>query len=188
MAPIETTDPITVAMDHPANAGVLAYLESRSAGSLSGAAGIPSCSPTHLDDPYYGLGTHPDLITHLWDDLTVELPAPCAWVVWGAPALVRPDNGILFGFAHGVYLHVLRLPAADHEPYLRAARAQAESFAQEQGLEGDQRERYLAIHSGPIWEYSDGSQFDVRDLGPDWVIGRSLDKEPRWCLRAYEGI
>src|SRR6266702_5035584 len=37
-------------------------------------------------DPWYGLGTHPDIIEALWD-MDDSLPQRCRWVFWGGPAL-----------------------------------------------------------------------------------------------------
>ena len=44
-----------------------------------------------------------------------------------------------------------------------------------------------ALASGAEREftYAGGNRFDVRVLGDDWVLGRWLPDEPRWCLAAY---
>src|SRR5215831_4174631 len=41
-----------------------------------------SQSLAEVDDPWYGLGTHPDIIEHMWK-LDGTLPQSCRWVFWG---------------------------------------------------------------------------------------------------------
>jgi len=176
--------PITVDEQHPANAGVLRHLTrewtTREAGASVGQ------SPEEVEDPYYNLGTHPELVTRLWDELTVELPVLCRWVVGGSPALVRPDTGVVFGFAQGTPMYALLLPEAIQQEALPVAIAKAQRLADEQGLAGEQREKYLRIHAGRVWEYPGGETLDLCELGPGWTFGRFLEQETRWCRAAYE--
>lgn len=60
--------------------------------------------------PWFGLGTHPDLVEALWklDDL---LPERCRWLLWGYPALVHPRSGVVFAAAFGTKGLFLRLPS-----------------------------------------------------------------------------
>ena len=111
-------------VDHPANRGVISYLgdPQRLARSVSAAASRTECTPADIPDPYYTLGTHPDLVTRLWDELAHELPVDCRCVVFGTPALVRPDSGVLFGFAGGPHTYALRLPPALRASACRQAR------------------------------------------------------------------
>src|SRR4051794_24613595 len=99
---------IEVAFDNPANAGVLRHL--RGGRSLSLARGAGACSPESVREPYMNLGTHPDLVSRLWNEITTALPVRCNWVVYSAPVLVRPDTGIIFAFAGGTHTYALRLP------------------------------------------------------------------------------
>jgi hypothetical protein len=62
-----------------------------------------------VDDPLYGLGTHPDIIDHMWD-LDRALPQTCRWVFWGKPALVHPETGVVFSVGFGTIGYVMRLP------------------------------------------------------------------------------
>ena len=48
-----------------------------------------------VSDPWYGLGTHPDVVEALWD-MDDSLPQRCRWVFWGGPALVHPETGVVF--------------------------------------------------------------------------------------------
>jgi hypothetical protein len=60
-------------------------------------------------DPWYGLGTHPDIIEALWD-MDDSLPQRCRWVFWGGPALVHPETGVVFAIGMGTIGIVFRLP------------------------------------------------------------------------------
>ena len=177
---------ISIDTKHPANAGVLRFLRQSAKESLSVARGEVSCSPDSLKDPYYTLGTHPELVEILWDTITTRLPVSCRWVVYGAPVLVRPDTGIIFGWAGGTMTYALRLAVSDVDAYMQAARTKAAKWADEFELTGEKREKYIAIHSSHVWEYSDGSALHIRTFGRTWVLGRSLDNEQQLCKNAYE--
>src|SRR5262245_26871750 len=62
-------------------------------------------------NPRTGLGTHPDIVERLWQ-LNAALPADCRWVVFGKPALVHLQTGVIFGHATGTLGYALRLPEA----------------------------------------------------------------------------
>ena len=145
-----------VGWDDPQNAGVLRHL-SRGWDRSRVAA---SAAPADVRDPYMTLGTHPDLVERLWDQLGGRLPEPCRWVVYGRPALVHPRSGVVFGFAGGTHTYGLRLPMAEREQAVRA---------------GARREH----------TYGDGSRLDAEAIGLDWVLGAWLRDEPEWCLAAY---
>src|SRR6266542_1446053 len=118
-----------------------------------------SQSPENLN--WLNLGTHPDLVERLWREITVLLPEACQWVVYGSPALVHPERGIVFGWAGGTHTYGLRIP----EP-----------------------ERVQAIAAGAqtIHRYANGDWLDVALIGEESVLGKWLSAEPQWCLRAYE--
>ena len=59
--------------------------------------------------PWFGLGTHPDLVGALWK-LDELLPERCRWLLWGYPALVHPRSGVVFAAAFGTIGLFLRLP------------------------------------------------------------------------------
>ena len=65
-------------------------------------------------DPWFGLGTHPDIIEHLWE-LDGALPQSCRWLVWGFPALVHPGTGVIFAIGFGTIGTVIRLPTGERE-------------------------------------------------------------------------
>ena len=148
---------IKVNFEHPMNAGILQYLE-RIKWAKSNR--LPSISPESVDDPYINLGTHPELVTRLWDEITVKLPEDCRWVVYDSPTLVHPQAGIIFAFAGGTHMYALRLP-------------------------GRERQNALRVGSGRVHKYSDGSKLDLSDIGQEWVFGKWLKEEDQWCLAAY---
>ena len=87
----------------PANQKALQYLTTRNPTAPLLAA------PNSSLDPYFRLGSHPEIVEHLWKKLGPVLPADCRWIVCGTPALVDPGTGVLFAFALGTQ-YVLRLP------------------------------------------------------------------------------
>ena len=97
--------------------------------SASVAYGSPACSPESVQDPYIHLGTHPELVSRLWDRITSALPVRCNWVVYGAPVLVRPDTGIIFAFAGGTSTYALRLPPKQRAELVDAAMRRAQEGA-----------------------------------------------------------
>lgn len=97
-----------VDFEHPGNAAVLACLD-----LLERTPGYVRSAPRGTADEWE-LGTHPDLVSLLWDDVDAALPKRCAWIVHGRPALVRPKVGLVFGFATGTLPIVLRIPTPRH--------------------------------------------------------------------------
>ena len=137
-------------------------------GSNTSIEGHLSCSPEHIDQPYVNLGTHPDTVKRLWDELTVLLPANSNWVVCGMPVLAHPSTGVIFGFATGLLTYALCLPP--------------EAFAQapESGAK-----RVLHYPAYPELDIT-ASTLNLDDLGDGWVFGNWQAEEMRWCLSAYE--
>lgn len=125
-------------------------------------------SPESVPDIYYSLGTHPDLVERLWDQLTVKLPAECRWIVYGAPVLVHSSSGIIFAFAGGTHTYALRLPAREREEALRAG--------------AKRLYEYPAYPSLGI----EASTLNLDDIGKEWVFGGWFKGEEDWCLAAYQ--
>ena len=73
----------------------------------------PLASPDAFVRPHETLGTHPDLVGRLWDELPAELPVDCRVVFYGMPALMHPTTGIVLGFAGGTHTYALRLPSGN---------------------------------------------------------------------------
>jgi hypothetical protein len=113
-----------------------------------------------VDDPRYGLGTHPDLISRLWK-LDDTLPRRCRWVTWGRPSLVHPNTGVIFAVAFGTIGIVMRLPTA--------VLSQAAS-----------QDAAIVITGNP------GQTFDIGPAGSEWRFVRPRAPENEWCLAAHE--
>jgi hypothetical protein len=143
-----------VDLKHPANAALIRYLK-REFNTR-----IEQQNPAEVTQPYLSLGTHPEIVERLWDQLGKGLPEPCAWVLHGRPILVRPSTGIVFGFSTG-HVYALRLPGEMHAAALRSGAA-------------------------PLHTFSDGSTLDLAQFGPEWLFGLWYRDEPDWCLAAYE--
>ena len=113
-----------------------------------------------VDDPHYGLGTHPDIIEHMWQ-LDKSLPQSCRWVFWGGPALVHWQTGVVFAVGFGTIGYVTRLP-----PHI-LARATSEQAA-------------VRINRNP------GRIFDIGPAGPEWRFVTQRAPEAEWCRAAYD--
>lgn len=163
------SDSISVDFHHPTNVGILTYLGSpeRLAKSVSEARDLPSCSPSSVNAPYMKLGSHPDLVARLWDEVTVKLPVKCQWIVYGMPVLVNPSSGIIFAFGGGTHTYAFRLPPKEHQ---EAVQAGAKNIYQ-----------YPAIPSLKI----QASTLDLDTIGKEWIFGSWLKNEENWCIAAY---
>jgi hypothetical protein len=111
-------------------------------------------------DPLYGLGTHPDIIEQLWA-LDEALPQRCRWLLWGGPALVHPETGVVFARGMGTVGFVMRLP----ERVLASADPDAAA---------------VVVHGNP------GQSFDIGAAGPEWRFVRSKAPNLAWARAAYD--
>jgi hypothetical protein len=130
------------AVGNPVNAGLRSYLEPRHQRPNLAALAFPD----ELSRPYDSLGTHPDLVSRLWDELGKVLPTDCRAVFYGTPVLLRPDTAVVFAFAGGTHTYAFRLP---------------------------ELERLEAIGAGAsrIKRYSIGPSLDLDRIGSEWVLG-----------------
>jgi hypothetical protein len=119
-----------------------------------------SQSLEEVADPWYGLGTHPDIIAMMWK-LDDELPQRCRWVFWGRPALVHPDTGVVFAVGMGTIGRVIRLPP--------------------QVLEAADPRRARTVVSG-----NPGQTFDIGPAGPEWRFSSAHAQEAEWWRGAYD--
>lgn len=142
-------------LNHPVNAKLITYL------ARSHTPSTPAVqTPAQVHDPYYTLGTHPDLVERLWDQLTVLLPVDCRAVFYNTPVLIRPDTGIVFGFAGGTHTYALRLPTREFAEALQA---------------GVQR----------VYQYPNQPPLDLATIGDGWIFCRWYKNEEYWCAMAY---
>ncbi len=144
-------------IDNPANEGLRRYHEPRC--ERQGVS--PLAFPNDVTEPYYTLGTHPDLVTRLWDDFGKVLPVDCRAVFYGSPALIHPETGIVFGFTGGTYTYALRLP---------------------------EMRRLEAVRLGAtrVKHYPTQPSFDLSQIGDEWVFCGWYKGEEGWCSAAYE--
>jgi hypothetical protein len=146
---------IKIDPSHPMNRGILDYLnrDPREKRTLS-------ASPESVRDPYYGQGSHPEVVERVWDQLGGPLPRDCRCLAYGTPVLADPKNGVIFAACCGTQ-YALRLTPAD----LLLARVR--------GLRTTTR-------------WSDGGEMDTRKtVGADWVFGEWQPDEIRWCANIY---
>jgi hypothetical protein len=156
-------------LTHAANRGVMAYLSdpARLARSVSAAKHLVECGASDVKDPYLTLGTHPDLVMRLWDELGGSLPVDGRVIAYGMPALVRPDSGVILGFAGGTQMYAMRL---DHDA---AAEARAAGLATVYTYPPVPKVRPEAI------------VVDAGAFGETWVFGRWHASELAWFASGY---
>ena len=147
---------VDLVTQHPANAALARYFAARGRPEQSAVA-----KPEDVQDPYYSLGTHPDLVARLWEELGKALSVDCRAVFYGTPALIHPTTGVVFAFAGGTHTYALRLPEPEREEALRA---------------GAQR----------IMTYPKSPALDVSQFGDEWVLCRWFADEDAWCRAAFE--
>ena len=155
---------------HPANVGVLDYLRSCHPEITQQNA---ERNPPSLNQNYAEWGIRPDVITHLWDKLTVALPEDCRWVVYQTPVLVHPSTGVIFACITGTPSCALRLPERERGKAIQAGAKTVWTF-NNAWLKGLRREHNTVL--------------SVADWGPEWIFGEWLAEEVRWCLSAYTAV
>lgn len=153
----------------PENERILAFLSepTRLEKSVSAAKGFASTNPDSVPNSARDLGTHPDVVSRLWQELGGVLPERCSWIVYGAPCLVHPRTGIIFGFAGGTDTYAIRLPA----PMCAEAVKHGAT----------RRRKYPPYPSLGI----SASELDLATFGAGWVFGAWMELEPDWCRAAY---
>jgi hypothetical protein len=129
----------------PENAGVMRYL------ARGGSSAEPDPHPDEADR--YHLGTHPDIVAHLWDTLAAAFDGDARAVVRATPALVDPATGVVVAVGIGT-TYALRLTAED-------------------AAGSDTVHHYRTV----------GRTVDLAaEFGPGWVFGARRDDETA-CLR-----
>ncbi len=124
---------------------------------------IPIALPDTVKDPYYQQGSHPDVVERVWNQIGKALPVDCRCLVYGSPALVHPESGILLAFANGTTYCLQLAPSLMEE----AIRAEVKTYT----------------------KWSSSRDMDTRrDLGPDWIFGGWSSNEIRWCKTAYDEL
>jgi hypothetical protein len=111
-------------------------------------------------DPYINQGSHPDIVTRVWDDLGKELPLDCRAQAKGKPVLAHPQTDRIFAVSHGT-AYALWLTPYD--------------FASA-----------VEVGATTVMTWSGGSVTDLAErAGTGWVWGRWFGNEPLWVRHAY---
>ena len=140
---------------HPLNRQVLRHCSGRRGQSP------PVASPSDHPDPYRELGSHPDVVERVWEQLGAALPAEARVIVYGTPALVHPEAGVVLAMAYGTQ-YAFRVP----DDLIDEAR--------QAGCE--------TVHT-----WSTGAATDLeQELGRGWLFGNYDDREMQWLLKMYE--
>lgn len=153
----QPTRKLFVDFDHVLNEKPHEYLRGRR-GNYA-----PFSLPDNLKDCYLNQGSHPDVVERLWDQIGKALPVDGRCLVYGAPALVHAEKGIVIGICGGT-VYYLRLGPV---------------------------ERAAAIKNGAEIKVvsSLGDVFDVAaNLGPDWVCAEWDKNEVDWVIKNYEEL
>lgn len=141
-------------VDIPANEAVLRFLRRQEGRPI-----IVEPIQAH-PDPYMGLGSHPDIVQRLWDDLGARIPSALRLIVCRNPALVHRSSRVIFGITLGTQ-YALRLT-----PELVAEAVKAGAKTQNR--------------------WSNGEVTDLAsELGPDWIFGAWLSQEVDWCKQSF---
>jgi hypothetical protein len=139
------------------NRGILDYL------CRGGKSSSPLLAPPgELPRLRERFGSHPDIVQYLWDRIALGLRTDCRAVVYGTPALVSPERGVVFAVPLGTE-YGLRLPPAEFE-LARAAGAEIVHYYRTAGVTLDLAARF----------------------GAGWVFGTFDRREPEWCAAALE--
>jgi hypothetical protein len=141
----------------PANRGILDYL------SDSGKWRAPLLEPAAaLATSRARFGPHPDIVEHLWNRIAPQLRTDCRAVVYGTPALVAPQRGLVFAVPLGTEYGLRLAPPAF--ALARSAGAEIAHCYRSAGFTLNLKERF----------------------GPEWVFGTFDRREPDWCAAALE--
>src|SRR5512140_3112105 len=108
---------MTLDETHPLNRLVLRYLSrdgTRSAALIA--------LPGSVGDAYYGQGSHPDVVSRVWDQLGHALPNDCRCLVYGTPALVHPGAGVILAICNGTQYNLRLAPDGLDEASAKGAK------------------------------------------------------------------
>jgi hypothetical protein len=142
---------------HHLNRGVLKHLRENHGGNA------PISRPDSHPDPYLHAGSHPDIVSQVWETLGGGLPADCRAIVYGTPALVHPHTGVVLALAYGT-AYVINI---------------SDEIVNEAIEAGCKAER----------KWSSGKITNVQELlGHGWLFGCWEKKEAGWLLATYNNL
>ncbi len=150
---MESRDP------RPENEGVLRYL-----GQGLGPRDVTvRQAPDDVDR--WHLGTHPDIVDRVWDQLGERMPASARVLIGGGPGLMDPDSSLILAVALGTQ-YALRLTG--------------------HGLSAAEEAGYKTVHTFHMVNRT----LDLPStFGSGWVFGGWDDREAAWLdeTRAADG-
>ncbi len=114
-------------------------------------------------DPYWNLGSHPEAVERVWDQLGSTLPQHCRCIVFGTPGLVAPRSGILLAKALGT-AYILRIPMNAMDEVIQAGAITKMTWGKDRIADLKQ------------------------DYGDDWIFGKYLKQEPEWLRAVYNVV
>jgi hypothetical protein len=182
---------VGIALEHPMNAQIIAYLTRRPSGAERASAiqtlerllakspspllakslqklrdntPDPPLTPSQSPDGVniMTLGARPEIVERLWK-LGRALPTDCRWVAYRRAVLAHSKTGIIYGLAVGTFGIALRLPE------VAAEAAKAEGWTQALTYKARLAEKTIS----------------ALDFGPDWWFLRDGDTEAL-ALAAYD--
>ncbi len=136
---------------------MLAYLAKNHVALIASFDSIPA------QQAYMNQGSHPDVVERVWNVLAAALPEECRCLIYGTPALIHPQTGIVIAFCNGT-TYCIRLTEVLIE---KALQAKAPTYQK--------------------WSYG-GDMDTQRDLGPTWIFGHWSKDEPMWCRMTYDDL
>jgi hypothetical protein len=92
---------------HPWNRDLVRDCTARA--RAEGYAGEPVTAPPRGKNPYWELGSHPEVVERVWDVLGARLRDDCRALIYGTPGLVDPGSGAVLAIAYGTS-YVIRVP------------------------------------------------------------------------------
>ena len=116
-----------------------------------------------VPNAYGRCGCHPDIVYFLWDEIGKALPTDCRALVYGTPALVHSNSGVILAIGVGTASGLL-LPSP------------LASLATQAGAKTVQR-------------WSTGGEMDLqKQFGMDWFFDSGIPLQDQLCLckEAYE--
>lgn len=114
-------------------------------------------------DPYIEMGSHPDCVERVMDQLAAGLPVDCRFVAEGRAVLAHPRTARVLAMPYGT-AYALWLPELPHGEAVAA------------GLSA-------RMH------WSGGAQTDLEaELGAGWLFGQWRAEEERWVRAAYDAV